>query len=51
MILLMIGLAIIKGLAEYTQAYLMAYVGLSVIKNLRDTIYAHLQTLSASFFT
>jgi subfamily B ATP-binding cassette protein MsbA len=49
--LALMGVAIVKGLAEYTQAYLMAYVGLSVIKNLRDTIYAHLQTLSASFFT
>jgi len=49
--LALMGVAIIKGLAEYTQAYIMAYVGLSVIRNLRDAIYAHLQMLSAAFFT
>ncbi|MCD6353010.1 MAG: ABC transporter permease, partial [Proteobacteria bacterium] len=49
--LAIIGVAIIKGLAEYTQAYLMAYVGLSVVRNLRDNIYYHIQSLSASFFT
>jgi len=49
--LALIGVGIIKGIAEYTQAYLMAYVGLSVIRNLRDEIYSHLQNLSVSFFT
>ncbi len=49
--LAIIGVGIIKGAAEYTQAYLMAYVGLSVIRNLRDEIYYHLQNLSVAFFT
>jgi len=48
--LAIVAVALIKGVAEYVQDYLMAYVGLSVIKNLRDEIYVHLQTLSASFF-
>ncbi|MBW1678712.1 MAG: lipid A export permease/ATP-binding protein MsbA [Deltaproteobacteria bacterium] len=49
--LAIIGIGIIKGLAEYTQAYLMVYVGLSVVRNIRDALYHHLQTLSTSFFT
>lgn len=46
-----IGIAILKGLADYLQAYFMAYVGLSIVRNIRDAIYHHLQTLSVSFFT
>jgi len=48
--LAIIAIAVIKGLADYFQAYLMAYVGLSVVRNIRDAIYFHLQNLSVSFF-
>jgi subfamily B ATP-binding cassette protein MsbA len=39
-----------KGLADYGQSYLMAYVGQRVITDLRDRVYHHLQDLSLSFF-
>jgi ATP-binding cassette, subfamily B, bacterial MsbA len=39
-----------KGLADYGQSYLMAWVGQRVITDLRQRIYHHLQDLSLSFF-
>lgn len=39
-----------KGLADYGQSYLMAYVGQRVITDIRDRLYHHLQDLSLSFF-
>jgi len=46
-----IGVVIIKGIADYLQAYFMTFVGLSVIRNIRDKLYSHLQSLSISFFS
>jgi len=46
-----IGVIIIKGIADYLQAYFMSYVGLSVVRNIRDALYSHLQSLSISFFS
>jgi len=46
-----IGVVIIKGVADYLQAYFMTYVGLSVIRNIRDALYFHIQRLSISFFS
>src|SRR4030042_4602290 len=40
-----------KGIFNYVQAYLMNFVGLRVVANLREKLYNHLQTLSLSFFT
>lgn len=39
-----------KGLADYGQAYLMAWVGQRVISDLREKLYHHLQDLSLSYF-
>ncbi len=44
-------LYIFKGLFDYGQSYLMGYVGHRAVTDIRDAIYAHLQTLSLSFFT
>ena len=49
--LAVIGVGVIKGLADYLQSYLMTYVGLSVIRDIRNKLYSHLQNLSLSFFT
>ncbi|MBN2468578.1 MAG: ABC transporter ATP-binding protein [Deltaproteobacteria bacterium] len=49
--LAIVVVALLKGLSEYFQAYLMAYVGLSIVRDLRSKIYEHLQNLSISFFT
>jgi ATP-binding cassette, subfamily B, bacterial MsbA len=42
---------LLKGIFNYGQAYLMNYVGLKTIANIREMLYNHLQTLSLSFFT
>ena len=41
---------IFKGLFFFGQSYLMSYVGISIINSLRVKLYAHIQTLSLSFF-
>ncbi len=48
---LIIGLYFIKGIFYYGQAYLMSYVGMRVVADLREKLYHHLQYLSLSFFT
>lgn len=46
-----LAVSIIKGIADYGQSYLMAYVGQRIITDMRDRLYHHLQRLSLSFFT
>jgi len=41
---------LLRGLGMYGQEYLMNYVGGSIIKRLRDSLYHHIQDLSLSFF-
>jgi subfamily B ATP-binding cassette protein MsbA len=40
-----------KGFFEYGQDYLMNFVGLRIVADIREKLYNHLQTLSLSFFT
>jgi subfamily B ATP-binding cassette protein MsbA len=54
LLLLPIGIILLflfKGIFEYGQAYLMNYVGLRIVADIRENLYNHLQTLSLSFFT
>jgi subfamily B ATP-binding cassette protein MsbA len=54
LVLLPIGiilLFLLKGIFDYVQAYLMNYVGLRIVADMREKLYNHLQTLSLSFFT
>ena len=44
-------LFILKGVFDYGQAYLMNFVGLKIIAEMRERLYNHLQNLSLSFFT
>jgi subfamily B ATP-binding cassette protein MsbA len=44
-------LFLLRGIFNYGQAYLMNFVGLKVIVELREKLYNHLQTLPLSFFT
>ena len=44
-------IVILKGLAQFGQAYLMSYVGLKVVTDIRDRLYQHIQKLSLAFFT
>ena len=46
-----VALYFLKGLFGYGQAYLMGYVGIRVVTDIRNEIYHHLQTLSLAFFT
>ena len=40
----------IKGISSYSQSYLMRDVGQRVVKNIRDRLYEHIQTMPLSFF-
>jgi subfamily B ATP-binding cassette protein MsbA len=46
-----ISLFFVKGIFNYGQAYLMNFVGLRIIADIREKLYNHLQTLSLSYFT
>jgi subfamily B ATP-binding cassette protein MsbA len=46
-----IVLFLIKGIFYFSQHYLMNYIGLRVVADLREKLYHHLQYLSLSFFT
>ena len=41
----------VKGTFDYGQAYLMNYVGLRIVADMRQKLYDHLQALTLSFFT
>jgi len=44
-------LFLVKGVFNYGQAYLMNFIGLRIIADMREKLYNHLQNLSLSFFT
>ena len=48
--LLLIALAILKGIAEYFSGYLMAKIGQSAVLKLREELYDHVLKQSAVFF-
>ena len=41
---------LVKGVFYYAQSYLMGYVGQSVVRDLRDELYSHIQIQPLSFF-
>jgi len=41
----------VRGIFDYSHAYLMGYVGNRIIADIREKVYVHLQTLSLSYFT
>lgn len=48
--LAVLAVSVGKGLADYGQAYLMAWVAQKVIADVREKLYNHLQDLSLAFF-
>jgi subfamily B ATP-binding cassette protein MsbA len=46
-----IFLFLVKGGFNYGQAYLMNFIGLRIIADMRERLYNHLQNLPLSFFT
>ena len=48
---LFLGAYVVKAVARYGQAYLMAAVGERVVAGLRRTLYQHIQRMPLAFFT
>jgi len=48
--LLVLAIYIVRGVFEFTQSYLMAGVGQRVVRDIRDHLYRHMQSLSLSFY-
>jgi subfamily B ATP-binding cassette protein MsbA len=48
--LLILGIFLVKGLFSYVYNYLLAKVGQSVILDLRNILYSHIQSMPLSFF-
>lgn len=48
--LLLVGLTLAKGVAEYFSSYSMSYIGQSVIADVRSALYDHIIRQPASFF-
>ncbi len=49
--LLVLAAYLLKGLFEFAQRYLMSDAGQRVIRDIRDHLYRHMQSLSLSFYT
>ncbi len=48
--LMLIGVFTLKGIGEYIQTYYMSYIGLDVVKKLRNNLVRHLTYLDMAFF-
>jgi len=49
-ILIIFCCALAKGIFEYYESYLMAYIGQRTIMDIRNRLYSHLQSLSLDYF-
>ena len=47
----LIPVSALKGVTAYVRDYLLGYVGQKIVNNIRDQLYAHIQSLSFSYFT
>ena len=47
---LVLAIYILKGVFYFCQAYLMAFVGMTIVNELRVNLFSHIQHLSLSFF-
>src|SRR5262249_40036973 len=48
---LLVGLTVAKGVAEYFSSYFMSHIGQSVIADLRSSLYDHITRQAAPFFS
>src|SRR5215475_10872107 len=48
---LLVGLALAKGVAEYFSSYFMSHIGQSVIADVRSSLYDHIIRQAAPFFS
>jgi ABC-type multidrug transport system fused ATPase/permease subunit len=50
-VLAFVAVAVIYAAATYLQTYMVGWVGTRVLQNLRQRVFAHLQSMSIGFFT
>jgi ABC-type multidrug transport system fused ATPase/permease subunit len=48
---LLVGLTLAKGVAEYFSSYFMSHIGQSVIADIRSSLYDHITRQAAPFFS
>ncbi|UCG09239.1 MAG: ABC transporter ATP-binding protein [Desulfobacterales bacterium] len=48
--IIVVVVVLIKGLAAYWQEFLLSYVGQNILRNLKNRLYDHMQSLPLSFF-
>jgi ATP-binding cassette, subfamily B, bacterial MsbA len=48
---LLVGLTVAKGVAEYFSSYFMSHIGQSVISDVRSSLYDHITRQAAPFFS
>ncbi len=46
-----VGVAIVYAIATYAQTYLVGWVGTRALQDLRERVFAHIQSMSIGFFT
>jgi ABC-type multidrug transport system fused ATPase/permease subunit len=46
-----VGVAVVYAAATYAQTYLVGWVGTRALQDLRERVFAHLQSMSIGFFT
>jgi subfamily B ATP-binding cassette protein MsbA len=49
-LLFVLTVTILRGAVRYTQSYLTRYIGLRAIRDLRNTVYNHVLSLSMTFY-
>ena len=49
--LLILGVYLLRGVCEFAQQYFMSDAGQRIIRDIRDHLYRHMQSLSLSFFS
>ncbi|HEY6400042.1 MAG TPA: ABC transporter transmembrane domain-containing protein, partial [Blastocatellia bacterium] len=49
--ILLVGLTLAKGVAEYFSSYFMSHIGQSVIADVRSSLYDHIMRQAAPFFS
>ncbi|WP_255397235.1 ABC transporter ATP-binding protein [Reichenbachiella sp. 5M10] len=50
MIVLLIGLLVVQAIVQYFHTYLSSWLGQHIIRDIRTTLYAHVQRLKLKFF-
>ncbi|TAN64071.1 lipid A export permease/ATP-binding protein MsbA [bacterium] len=49
--LIIIGVAVVKGLSSYGQSYFMGYIGQGVVRDIRKKLYQHILSLPVNYFS